>query len=154
MIKRMTQFLWQKRALERLGTPKDIAEGRGWGGPWHMPPTPECIEVAYAAALHAFESGLPVEGVVPCVRVSADAKPYPGNSFLWGDMPADVDVMLGKHWAAKKASVRLTFKADGPTIARGYFGYVQRVQWEAPFTEALWERIRLWLLSPNVKAAK
>jgi len=136
----MTQLQWAKRDLERIGTPVDLAR-TGWQ---HAPPTAECIERGYAAAVHAFELGLPIESLGASARTSSEAKPTGG--YVWGDLPADVTLMLGQHWTKKHTSLWIWFKADGRAKARAWAAnYPKKHAWNAPFTEALWPRIAAWL---------
>jgi hypothetical protein len=140
VITRMSQLRWHKRSLERIGTPRDI-EYTGW---LHKAPTSETIERAYAAALHAFELGLPIESIHAECRMSQDAKATRGG-YLWGDLPAGICVMLGRFWTAKHTSLWITFEADGSAVARAFRGYEEKGMWREAFTEALWPRIVSWL---------
>ena len=134
MIKRMTQLVWAKKALERIGTPKSSY--------LHMSPTRECIERGYEAALRAFATDLPIERLYPSMRLTSE--PAPGTS-RYGDLPAAVCLDLGRYWSAQHTSLSINFESDDRAVAHAYEGYLPKERWQAPFNVALWSRIELWL---------
>ena len=141
MITRLSQLQWAKRALERLGTPQDIAYS-GW---MHKPPTAETIDRAYAAARHAFDLGLPIESLHASARESKKAERV-SMGYCWGDLPAAVNLDLGRFWTRKHTAVWVVFEASGDAVVTAFgANYPEDHAWQKPFTETCWPEIDAWL---------
>ena len=133
-----------RRRVECLGTPKDP----NWTPHWtHETPAPELVVKAYAAALYALESGLPL-GYLHA----------PGGLRLGGSPerlePAGVWVGLG--YSQKEANypiVEIDFQPDGSVRVFGGRNYEHHL-WSEPFTEESWPRIREWLAQPAKKEGR
>jgi hypothetical protein len=138
VITSLPQLAIARRALERLGTPKD----KGWTPNWtHGPPTEWCIHRAWDAALFALRTGLPLG------YLRGD-----GGLLVGGPPeqlePAVVTVGLG-YWqkSSNVPLVAICFHADARAMVSGQRNY-GAAEWSERFTVTSWPRIREWLAQP------